>query len=84
MAVTGRAPKAFATSVFSAAVTLALPIGTVAALSAGPVGAATTKTITCTKVTGNINRTIEIKGCNGNTGTKSKKVWLSPSRPAER
>ncbi len=59
---------------FSAAVTLALPIGTVAALSAGSVGATTTKTITCTKVTGNINRMIEIKGCNGNTGTKSKKV----------
>jgi hypothetical protein len=57
---------------FSAAAALALPIGGAVALSAGTAGAAGTKTITCTKVTGNIGTKLHLKGCNGNTGTKSK------------
>ena len=32
-----------------------------------------TKTITCTKASGNVNTTVKLAGCNGNTGTKSKK-----------
>ena len=42
------------------------------ALTAGPAGAAKTKTITCTKMTGNTAKKLTLSGCNGNTGTKSK------------
>jgi hypothetical protein len=59
---------------FSAVAALALPIGGAIALSAGPAGAAKTKTITCTKASGNINTKFKLSGCNGNTGTKSKGI----------
>ena len=62
---------------FSAAAALALPIGGAVALSASPAGAAGKKTITCTKVTGNLATKIHLKGCNGNTGTKSKGITAS-------
>ena len=68
----------FARLSFSAAVALALPIGGAVVLSASPAGA-TTKTITCTKATGNAETTgkIKLKGCNGNTGTKSKNLSIA-------
>lgn len=66
-------------TLFSAVIALgvALPVG--AAVTAGPAGAAKAKTITCTKMTGSINLStdagkFQFKGCNGNTGTKSKKI----------
>jgi hypothetical protein len=51
-----------------------VPIAGVSALSAGPASAAKTKTITCTKGSGNINTKIQLTGCNGNTGTKTMKL----------
>jgi hypothetical protein len=42
------------------------------ALTAGPAGAAKTKTITCTKMSGNTAKNLTLSGCNGNTGGKSK------------
>jgi hypothetical protein len=47
--------------------------GTIATL-APSAGAAKTKTITCTKLKGNASTTVQASGCNGNTGTKSKKM----------
>src|ERR1700679_2124142 len=43
------------------------------AMTAGPAGAAKTKTITCTKASGNTSSKIKFSGCNGNTGGASKK-----------
>ena len=43
------------------------------ALSAGPAGAAKTKTISCTKMSGNEDAKVKLSGCNGNTGGASKK-----------
>jgi hypothetical protein len=43
------------------------------ALTAGPAGAAKTKTITCTKMSGNIGTKLKLSGCSGNTGGASKK-----------
>ncbi len=63
---------------FSAAVALALPIGGAIVFSASPASAAV-KTITCTKAKGNADTTmkIQLKGCNGNTGGKSKKLSIT-------
>ncbi len=47
------------------------------ASSSGAASPATTKTITCSKLTGNANTKVQAKNCTGNTGTKSKK--LSPT-----
>jgi hypothetical protein len=55
-----------------AAATVVVPIAGMAA--SGPAGAAKTKTITCTKMSGNASTTVKVSGCNGNTGTKSKKL----------
>jgi hypothetical protein len=43
------------------------------ALTGGPAGAAKTKTITCTKISGNSSGNVQLKSCNGNTGGSSKK-----------
>jgi hypothetical protein len=61
----------------SAAAALALPIGGAIAFSAGPAGASAKSTITCTKVSGNIATSVKLKGCNGNTGTKSKAIPIA-------
>jgi hypothetical protein len=61
----------------SAAFALALPIGGAIAISAGPAAAGGTKTITCTKVSGNISSSVKLKDCNGNTGTKSKAIPIA-------
>ena len=37
----------------------------------------TSRTITCTSLTGNVNGSGNLKGCNGNTGTKSDKFGTS-------
>jgi hypothetical protein len=47
--------------------------GTIGAL-APSAGAAKTKTIKCTKLSGNASTKVQASGCNGNTGTKSKKM----------
>jgi hypothetical protein len=43
------------------------------ALTGGPAGAAKTKTITCTKISGSSTGKDKLSGCNGNTGGASKK-----------
>lgn len=47
------------------------------ASTSGAAKPATTKTITCSKLSGNATTTAQAKGCTGNTGGKSKKI--SPS-----
>jgi hypothetical protein len=47
--------------------------GTIGAL-APSAGAAKTKTIKCTKLSGNAATKVQASGCTGNTGTKSKKM----------
>jgi hypothetical protein len=51
--------------------------GTVGAALAPSAGAAKTKTIKCTKLKGTVTGNIQASGCNGNTGTKSKKMASS-------
>jgi hypothetical protein len=59
-----------------------IPVIGIAALVSGGIigalapsaGAAGTKTIKCTKLTGNVSTKVQASGCNGNTGTKSKKM----------
>ena len=50
-----------------------VPIAGVTALTAGPAGAAKTKTISCTKITGSATGMVQLKSCNGNTGGSSQK-----------
>jgi hypothetical protein len=50
--------------------------GTIGAL-APSAGAAKTKTISCTKLTGNASTKVQASGCNGNTGKKSKKMAVT-------
>jgi hypothetical protein len=57
----------------AAAAAAIVPIAGVSALAASPAGA-TTKTISCTAMSGNVGTKIQLKGCNGNTGGKSKKT----------
>jgi len=50
-----------------------VPIAGVTALTAGPAGAAKTKTITCTQISGKSSGKVQLKDCSGNTGGSSKK-----------
>ena len=43
------------------------------AMTAGPAGAAKTKTISCTKISGSSAGMVQLKSCTGNTGGSSKK-----------
>jgi hypothetical protein len=56
-----------------AALVSAGSIGAMAAVATNA-GAARTKTITCGKLVGTATGTVQAKNCNGNTGTKSKKM----------
>lgn len=56
-----------------AASVVILPAAGFAAATAGPAGAAKTKTITCTKIKGKASGNVQLLDCNGNTGGSSKK-----------